>query len=91
MPFFLDWGGLNFVQVMLVQSYCTIMVLIFEIPCGAIADYLSRKLSLILGAAITGLAAFVYSSYPNILIFLLGETLWAFGAALLSGTDQAFI
>ena len=91
MPFFLDWGGLNFVQVMLVQSYCTIMVLIFEIPCGAIADYLSRKLSLILGAAITGLAAFVYSSYPNILIFLLGETFWAFGAALLSGTDQAFI
>jgi MFS family permease len=90
-PFFLQWGGLNFIQVMLIQSYFTIMILIFEIPCGAIADYLSRKLSLILGTAITGLAAYVYSTYPNIIIFLLGETLWALGGALVSGTDQAFI
>ena len=90
-PFFLTWGKLTFVEVMFLQSYFTIMILIFEIPCGAIADYISRKFSLLLGSLATGFAALVYGSYPNILIFVIGETLWAFGAALTSGTDQAFI
>ena len=91
LPFFLTWGKLTFVEVMLLQSYFTLMILIFEIPCGGIADYISRKFSLILGALITAVAALVYGSYPNIFIFAIGETLWAFASALTSGTDQAFI
>jgi len=91
LPFFLTWGKLTFVEVMLLQSYFTVMILVFEIPCGAIADYISRKFSLLLGALSTAFAALIYGSYPNIFIFVIGETLWAFGAALTSGTNQAFI
>jgi len=91
LPFFLTWGKLSFVEVMFLQSYFTVMILVFEIPCGAIADYISRKFSLILGALSTAFAALIYGSYPNIFIFAIGETLWAFGAALTSGTDTAFI
>ena len=91
LPFFLTWGNLSFVEVMFLQSYFTIMILVFEIPCGAVADYISRKFSLILGALATAIAALVYGSYPNIFIFTIGETLWAFGAALTSGTNAAFI
>ena len=91
LPFFLTWGRLTFVEVMFLQSYFTIMILIFEIPCGAIADYISRKFSLILGALTTAFAGLIYGSYPSIIIFTIGETLWAFGAALMSGTNMAFI
>jgi MFS family permease len=91
LPFFLTWGRLSFVEVMFLQSYFTMMILLFEIPCGAIADFISRKFSLMLGALITALAALIYGSYPNIFIFAIGETLWAFARALTSGTDQAFI
>ncbi|MBD3194769.1 MAG: hypothetical protein GF317_06925, partial [Candidatus Lokiarchaeota archaeon] len=35
-PFFVDWGGLEFVEIMFLQSYFTTMILVFEIPCGAI-------------------------------------------------------
>jgi MFS family permease len=91
LPFFITWGKLAFVEVMFLQSYFTVMILVFEIPCGAIADYISRKFSLILGALSTAFAALVYGSYPNIYLFAIGETLWAFGAALTSGTNQAFI
>ena len=91
LPFFLTWGKLTFVEVMFLQSFFTVMILVFEIPCGAIADYISRKFSLLLGAFSTAFAALVYGSYPNIFIFAIGEALWAFGAALISGTDQAFI
>ncbi|MFX0023333.1 MAG: MFS transporter [Candidatus Hermodarchaeota archaeon] len=91
LPFFLTWGRLTFVEVMFLQSYFTMMILVFEIPCGAIADYISRKFSLMLGALTTAFAALIYGSYPSIIIFTIGETLWAFGAALTSGTNMAFI
>ncbi|MFX1567188.1 MAG: MFS transporter [Promethearchaeota archaeon] len=90
-PFFLTWGKLTFVGIMFLQSYFTVMILVFEIPCGAIADYISRKFSLILGAIVTAFAGLIYGSYPSIVIFAIGETLWAFGAALTSGTNAAFI
>jgi len=87
--FFMTWGKLSFVEVMFLQSYFTIMVFAFEIPCGAIADYISRKFSLFLGGLTIAITAIVYSSTPNLGIFIVCETLWAFAEALLSGTDSA--
>ena len=89
LPFFLVWGRLTFIEVMILQSYFTIMIVIFEIPCGAISDYISRKFSLFLGGLTTAFAALIYSTIPNIIIFMIGETLFALGFALVSGTDQA--
>jgi MFS family permease len=91
LPFFMIWGRLTFVEVMVLQSYFTLMMLVFEIPCGAIADYKSRRFSLILGATVIAGASLIYGSYPNIVIFIIGETLWAFSGALMSGTHQAII
>ena len=91
LPFFLTWGKISFVEVMFLQSYFTVMILIFEIPCGAIADHVSRKLSLILGTLSSAIAALIYSSYPTIVIFILGETLFALEYSLISGADQAFV
>ncbi len=90
-PFMLSWGGLSFFQVMILQSYFTAMIVVFEIPSGAIADFLGRKTALTLSALSVASAAFTYSIFPNFFLFMLAETLWAFGAALLSGTNEAFI
>jgi MFS family permease len=90
-PFFLTWGKLTFFEVMILQSYFTTMILLLEIPCGAIADYINRKFSLLLGAFSTALAALIYATYPNIIIFIIGETLFAFGNSLISGSDQAIL
>jgi len=89
--FFITWGKLAFFEVMFLQSYFTIMVFAFEVPCGAIADYISRKFSLFLGGISIAIAAIVYSSIPNLGFFIVGETLWALGEALISGTDSALI
>jgi len=86
-----DWGGLSFPEMMLLQGYFMLMIFIFEIPSGAIADYLSRRTALSLSALFVVLAAFAYSIYPNIFLFFLAETFWAFSIALSSGTDEAFM
>ncbi len=67
------------------------MIFIFEIPSGAIADYVGRKTALSLSAVCIILAAFTYSIIPNIALFFLAETFWALGMALFSGTDEAFL
>ncbi|MFX0003448.1 MAG: MFS transporter [Candidatus Hodarchaeota archaeon] len=90
-PFMMDWGGLSFPQIMILQSYFTAMILLLEIPSGAIADFLGRKIALSLSAAVISAAAFTYSIIPNFFVFMLAETLWAFGSALMSGTTDAFI
>lgn len=91
LPFFLTWGKLTFVEIMILQSFFTLMILVLEIPCGAISDYISRKFSLILGALSTALAALIYGSFSSIFIFMIGETLFALGNSLISGTDTAFL
>jgi len=90
-PYMTIWGGLSFFQMMLLQSYFTAMIVILEIPSGAIADYLGRKTALVLSALSIALAAFTYSIIPNFYIFMLAETFWALGASLMSGTNQAFL
>jgi len=91
LPFFLLWGKITFIEIMLLQSYFTIMIVLFEIPCGAISDYISRRFSLFLGGLATAFAALIYSSTPNIFIFIIGETVFALGFSLISGTNDALI
>lgn len=85
------WGGLTYFEYMNLQAYFMIVIFLFEIPSGAIADYIGRKTGLTLSALSVSLAAFMYSIYPNILLFYIAETLWALSLALSSGTNEAFL
>jgi predicted MFS family arabinose efflux permease len=90
-PFFLDWGGITFTQIMILQSWFMFWIFIFEIPTGSIADYLGRKHSLTLAVVMNSIGVLIYSSIPNFYIFLLGEFMWALAQALFSGAGEAFI
>lgn len=90
-PFFTDWGHLSLLQVQLLQSWFMFWVFVLEIPTGAVADYLGRKTSLVLGAATLSLAVLVYGLVPQLALFLLAEFLFALSLALISGADQAWL
>ena len=90
-PFMMEWGGLTFFQIMLLQSYFMFMIFLLEIPSGAIADHIGRNIAMMLAGFSVAAAAFVYSITPNLGLFFLAETLWAFSSALFSGTNEAFL
>lgn len=90
-PFFTQWGGISLFQVQILQSWFLLWFFLLEVPTGAVADYLGRKHSLVLGATTLIFATFIYGSIPNFKIFLLGELLFALGGALLSGADEALL
>ena len=69
-----EWGGLTFFQIMILQSYFMFMIFIFEIPSGAIADYLGRKKALSLSGISLVAAATFYSIYPSIFLFFIAAS-----------------
>ncbi|MFX0038999.1 MAG: MFS transporter [Promethearchaeota archaeon] len=90
-PFYIIYGGFTFFEFMLLQSYYAIIVIILEIPCGIIADRISKKFALMLAGISYLLIPFVYGIALNKLLFFVGETLFAFSNALISGTNEAIV
>lgn len=90
-PFFEDWGGVSFTQIMVLEAIFTGGIFLFEVPTGTIADKFSRKLSLILSYLVNTVAVLVYISYANFYAFALGEIIWAAAVALNSGAFDAMV
>jgi MFS family permease len=91
LPFFTEWGRLSFTQIMILESWFSVCVFLFEIPSGAFADFFGRKRTLSLAIIVNIVGALVYSSYPNFYVFMLGELLWAAAGALISGSEHAIL
>ncbi len=62
---------------------------LFEVPTGAVADFLGRKTSLALGALLGGIAAFLYTSRPLLAVFVVAEAVFALAFTFQSGADEA--
>ena len=90
-PFFVQWGRLNFTQIMLLQSWGVIWAFILEIPTGTIADYFGRKTSIILSYLFGIIAFLVYVIKPSFYVFLFAEFIFAISFTLQSGAYEALI
>jgi hypothetical protein len=88
-PFFRDWGGLGYAQILLLNAWFMGWSFLLEVPTGAIADRFGRKTSVALGAAVSCLAALLYASAPRYEVFLVAEILFALSYTLVSGADEA--
>ncbi len=88
--FFMD-NGLNLTQILFLQAFFAITVVLLEVPTGFIADVQGRKKSLILSSIAILIAISAYSLGHNFMHFLVAEALWALGVSLLSGADSAFL
>jgi len=91
MVFFTDWGGVNETVALSLQSWFLLAIFLLEVPTGVVADCWGRKYSVALGSFITAIGAIVYSTYPSIYLFVIGETLMATGVALTSGANKALL
>lgn len=88
---FLLAKGLNFTEIMLLQSIAAVSVVIFEVPTGAIADKFGRKFSMGLGSLLWASSLLIYVVGTNFFIFAIAEIIFSLGATLKSGADTAII
>ncbi len=83
--------GLSFTEIMLLQSVCALAVFLFEVPTGALADKVSRKVSLCLGAVFYALGLFIYIVGSSFIAFAIGEIVFSLGTAMKSGANTALL
>ena len=61
-PFFTDWGGITLQQVFFLNAWFFLCSFLFEVPTGAVADFLGRKWSLALGSAVAVSGLLLYAA-----------------------------
>lgn len=78
-------------QLVLIGTFQSITVAVAEVPCGVLADAVSRRLSLVVGHVVmgTGMAmAGLVTAFPPL---VLSQCLWGLGWAFSSGADVAWL
>ena len=84
-------AGLTGLQLVLVGTTLEVVILLCEIPTGVVADAYSRRLSIIIGYAIMGLAFVIEGLFPYFGTILLASGLWGLGYTFTSGAQQAWL
>jgi MFS family permease len=90
-PFYLEWGGLDYTRMFLLEGAYSLFVFLLEVPTGTVADRFGRKWSLVLGALFSGAAFMMFGLVRSYPLFFVANFLCAVGATCISGADQALL
>ena len=84
-------NNLSMTEVLILQSFFTIVIFSLEIPSGVLADLFGLKNTLILSQFFVIVGFVLYGMFYTFATFMIAEFFIALGFALNSGTDSAFI
>jgi MFS family permease len=88
-PFFTQWGGISLRQVLWLQTWFMLWIVVLEVPTGAVADRYGRRTSLACATLCLISAVAYYVTHHGLAHFMVAEFLWACAAAFCSGADEA--
>jgi MFS family permease len=83
--------GLDPLQLVLMGTALEVTYLVFEVPTGVVADVVSRKVSIVIGWAVSGAAMIVLGLVDSFGGAIVSQVLWALGITFISGADVAWI
>lgn len=89
--FYFTVVGLNPLQLVLVGTVLEGSIFIFEIPTGVVADTYSRRLSVIVGILILGIAFLVTGLARTFPLVLVSQVFAGLGYTFLSGATEAWL
>lgn len=84
-------AGLSPFRLLMLGTALELTILIFEVPTGVVADTVSRRLSVIVGLALTGVGFAITGAFPAFALLVVGQCLWGLGFTFVSGAEEAWI
>ncbi|WP_409473254.1 MFS transporter [Streptomyces sp. HC307] len=84
-------AGLTVGQISFLFALWSVTAVVLEVPSGALADAVSRRLLLWLGPLLTAVGFTLWVLTPSYWAFALGFVLWGVGGALGSGALEALV
>ena len=89
--YFVTRVGMDPLQLVLVGTVVEGTILVFEVPTGVLADLYSRRLSIVVGQTLFGLAYIVQGLVPVFAPIIIAEAVRGVGETFLSGALQAWV
>jgi len=89
-PFYVS-NGLSMHEVFLLQAAYSIIIVLFEIPSGYLADLFGRKKTIVFGVILDFIGFFIYASSTSFSGFLIAEIILGLGQSMVSGADSALL
>ena len=86
-----ETARLNPLQLVLVGTVLEFVAFVCQVPTGVLADMYSRRLAVILGILLFGMAFVLEGSFPRFDVILASQILFGIGATLSDGAEQAWI
>ena len=83
--------GVNPLQLVLLGTISEIAIFLFEVPTGVVADTYSRRLSIIVGMILAGLAMVIFGLVAVYWVIVLAVILRGIGGTFMSGAWEAWI
>src|SRR5688572_26215708 len=88
---FMAARGLEFDEIMVLSALYSAVVIFVEIPTGAMADRMGRRVTMMAGALAMVAACLVSFGAHSFAAFALAEALAAISISLCSGADSAYL
>jgi DHA3 family tetracycline resistance protein-like MFS transporter len=89
--YFVTEVGMSPLQLVLVGTVMELSIFLFEVPTGVVADSTSRRLSIVIGNAIMGVAFLAVGAFPDVWPILAAYALWGIGYTFTSGAMDAWL
>lgn len=83
--------GLTLTQITALDAPFWLVMVLAEIPTGAVADRWGRKRSLLMGSVMNAAAIFLFGIASTFWLLLLSYLVWGLSMTLVSGADSAFL
>jgi MFS family permease len=83
--------GLSLTQIALLDTPFFLLMVLAEVPTGAIADRFGRRWSLMLGSSLFAVAVFVFAIADSYPVILLSYGAWGLGLTFQNGADVALL
>lgn len=72
-----------------IEAFFSLLIVLFDLPAGHLADRIGPRQSLIIGALLQGTAAMLLGLVPSAVVFWAAQPLFAAATALTMGADAA--
>jgi DHA3 family tetracycline resistance protein-like MFS transporter len=83
--------GMSPLHLVLVGTLMEVSIFVFEVPTGIVADMYSRRLSIVIGTFVMGVAVMLFGALGDVWPILAANALWGFGYTFTSGAFDAWL